>query len=81
MIGSIRGKLTLWYTGALTVVLVLLCGGVYGLLVRTLREGLDSRLSAGLAELSAALPHELSERVGKAAGEEYFQSVLLTDYQ
>ena len=81
MIGSIRMRLTLWHTGVLTLILVLFCGGVYALLARTLHEGLDSRLIAGLAEISASLPHELSERIGKAVGEEYFQKVLSTDLQ
>ena len=81
MIRSIRGRLTLWYTGVVTVILVILCGGVYGLLARTLWGTLDSRLSASLAQVSTALPHELSERSDKALGETYFQSVLSTDLQ
>jgi len=81
VIGSIRWRLTLWYTGVLAVLLVLLCGAVYTLLGSTLWGELDSRVSFGLAEISTSLPHELSERVGKAVGEEYFQGVLSTDLQ
>lgn len=81
MIGSIRGRLTLWYTGLLTVILVLVCGGVYGLLASALQEGLDHRLSAGLVGITTAMPHELAERSGKDSGEEYFRSFLSADLQ
>ena len=81
MILSIRGRLTLWYAGLLAAILVLFSAGVYGLLARTLQEGLDSRLTAGLDEIRIALPHELSERASKSEGEQYFQSVLITDHQ
>lgn len=81
MILSIRGRLTLWYAGILAVILILFSGGVYAGLARTLQEVSDRRLFAGLDEISIAFRHELSERVGKVEGEEYFQSVLISDHQ
>ncbi len=81
MIASIRWRLTLWHTLFLTVILLLLCAAVYGLLARTLWSELDSRVAAGVAQVNSLLPHELSERASKSEGEQYFQEVLSKDIQ
>src|SRR5260221_9907278 len=48
---SIRWRLTLWNTLALTVVLVGFAALVYGLLARSLRQQTDRKLLSGFHEL------------------------------
>ncbi|HYA01638.1 MAG TPA: ATP-binding protein [Syntrophobacteria bacterium] len=61
-IGSIRARLTLWYTGLLTVSLLILGGAAYGLLVYSLGHELDVSLQ-GVAQTLSRQSHGGTTRV------------------
>jgi len=61
MFDSVRTKLTLWYIGVLTLVLVIFSFGVYLLLARNLYQGMDSDLRNTIEGTGVALIRETGE--------------------
>src|SRR5262249_50748633 len=57
MFSSLRARLTLWYVGAFSAVLILFSAGVYFSVDRTLRERLDTKLLSTLQIASSAIAH------------------------
>ena len=55
MFSSLRARLTLWYVGAFSLVLILFSLGVFFFVERTLRERLDSNLRSTLQSASSQL--------------------------
>src|SRR5258708_2975341 len=56
MSSTLRMRLTLWYVGAFSVVLILFSAGVYFFVERILRERLDANLRFTLQTTSSTLP-------------------------
>jgi heavy metal sensor kinase len=82
MHNSVRVRLTGWYVGVLSLVLISFSAGVYTLLARAARNDLDHELGAAIDVLSRSLRHEIAEHEGKAPGEESFNlQVLSTVYR
>jgi len=59
---SVRSRLTLWYVGALSIVLIAFSIGVYVLLARSLYDRLDARLASTLQATVSAVKHALAEQ-------------------
>jgi len=78
MFDSVRVRLTLWYAGVLTLVLVAFAVGVYKLFERQAFSRIDSELAAVLQVASLSLNHEIEEHEGQALGEDSFRMVLRT---
>ena len=55
MFSSLRARLTLWYVGAFSVILILFSGGVFFFAGRTLRERQDTNLRSTLQSASSGL--------------------------
>jgi len=55
MSSPLRVRLTLWYVGAFSVVLLVFSGGVYFFVERILREHMDANLRSTLQIASSAL--------------------------
>jgi len=68
MLDSVRTRLTLWYVGALALVLLAFSVGVYALLVRSLNERLDGGLRVSLEAMASTLARDLAEGEAEAAG-------------
>jgi two-component system, OmpR family, sensor kinase len=51
---SIRLRLTLWYSAVLSVMLIVVVAGIYGMLVRNVHESLDSQLTATAQKILSA---------------------------
>ncbi len=66
MFDSVRMRLTLWYVGVLTVVLVAFSFGVYSLLARKLGGRLDAALQTAGEGAARLLSHERDERESDA---------------
>lgn len=82
MFNSVRIRLTLWYVGVLSLVLIGFSFAVYTLLAREARSDLDRELAGAIDVLSRSLRHEIAEHEGKLPGEQSFISqVLDTVYQ
>lgn len=64
MIHSIRARLTLWYTLALAVALILVSAATYGLLRDQLRKGGDEEIRTEASQISIALGDEAEENKG-----------------
>jgi two-component system OmpR family sensor kinase len=60
MSSPLRMRLTLWYVGAFSVVLVLFSGGVYFFVERILRERLDANLRLTLQMTGSALANRVA---------------------
>ena len=69
MFSSLRARLTLWYVGAFSVVLILFSAGVYFFVERSLHERLDANLRLTLQIESAALTRSTPASGGAAATE------------
>lgn len=69
MFSSLRARLTLWYLGAFSVVLILFSAGVYFFVDRSLHERLDTNLRATLQIASAALTPYAANSGGVSATE------------
>jgi heavy metal sensor kinase len=73
---SIRGRLTLWYTGILAATLILLGGVTYGLLMRGLWQDVDTALDgvakamaqAALRPVPGVLPPDIDEMLRRFFG-------------
>jgi heavy metal sensor kinase len=83
MSSPLRARLTLWYVGAFSVVLILFSTGVYFFVERILVERMDANLRVTLRTARSALAHETNPRtpVGEALEEPRFpdQIVALVD--
>jgi hypothetical protein len=68
MSSPLRARLTLWYVGAFSVVLILFSTGVYFFVERILVERMDANLRVTLRTARSALAHETnpSMLVGEA---------------
>jgi heavy metal sensor kinase len=80
MRGSVRIRLTLWYTAVLAFVLCAFSAGIYLLQSRSVYDRLDGRLRAAVEIVTLSLNHEIEEHHGAAAGEDSLRSVLHTMY-
>jgi two-component system OmpR family sensor kinase len=81
MRNSLRIRLTLWYVGALAVVLVTFSMVFYSLLEKSFRQRLDGNLRSATEVTALALNHETEEHNGQTAGEENVRLVLNTMHQ
>jgi hypothetical protein len=72
MFNSVRARLTLWYVGVFSLILITFGFVVYTSLARETRRDADLQLSASIDVLSRALRHEVEEHGGKPAGEQSF---------
>jgi heavy metal sensor kinase len=81
MFNSVRFRLTGWYVGVLSLVLIAFSMGVYSMLARTIRDAADGQLVAAVDVLGRSLRHEVEEHEGKEKGEPSFQEVVLTVYR
>jgi heavy metal sensor kinase len=61
MFDSVRVRLTLWYLGVLTLVLVAFSTGVYALLAQTLYDRMDSSLRNEARALASAFERQLAD--------------------
>src|SRR5947199_3746860 len=61
MSSPLRTRLTIWYVGAFSVVLILFSGGVYFFVKRILRERIDTNLLSTLQATGLALASRGSE--------------------
>ncbi len=81
MLNSFRFRLTLWWAGALAVLLIVFSFGVYSLLARSVRGRFDATLRS-IGEVTAvSVNHELEEHNGREAGEPSIRLVLQTMHQ
>ena len=78
MFSSVRARLTTWYAGVLSLVLIAFAVGVYTLMERQAFARLDSELGAVLQVTALSLNHEIEEHEGQKPGEESFRLVLRT---
>jgi len=78
MFNAFRVRLTLWWVGALAVLLVVFSAGVYSLLARSVRDRFDSMLHSAGEVTAMSVNHELEEHHGRAAGEPSIRQVLET---
>ena len=81
MLNSVRFRLTGWYVGVLSLVMIAFSMGVYSMLARTIREASDRQLEGAIDVLGRSLRHEVEEHEGKEKGEPSFQEVVLTVYR
>ncbi len=81
MFNSVRLRLTSWYVGVLTLVLVGFSIGVYMILARNARAAADRDVAAAIDVLQRSLRHEIEEHQGKLKGEESFVDVVGTVYR
>ncbi|HEU0121945.1 MAG TPA: ATP-binding protein [Bryobacteraceae bacterium] len=81
MRNSFRLRLTLWWVGALTVLLAAFSLGVYSLLARSERDRFDGVLRAAGEVTAMSVNHELEEHNGREAGEPSIREVLQTMHQ
>lgn len=81
MFNTFRVRLTLWWVGALAVLLVVFSAGVYSLLARSVRDRFDSTLHSAGEVTAMSVNHELEEHQGRAAGEPSIRQVLETMHQ
>lgn len=81
MRNSFRLRLTLWWAGALAVLLVLFSLGVYSLLARSEQDRFDGVLRAAGEVTALSVNHELEEHKGREAGEPSIREVLQTMHQ
>ena len=81
MFNSVRFRLTGWYVGVLSLVMIAFSMGVYSMLARTIREESDRQLMAAIDVLGRSLRHEIEEHEGQAQGEPSFQQVASTVYR
>jgi signal transduction histidine kinase len=61
MFHSVRGRLTLWYTAILALVLITFSGISFALLVRAIRSATDASIRATARELAAAFSNDPTE--------------------
>ena len=78
MFESFRVRLTLWYAGALALLLLLFSLGVYSLLARSIYGRLDAGLRSAMEVTALSLNHEIVEHEGKEPGEASVRDVLAT---
>jgi len=57
MLDSVRMRMTLWYVGVLSVILIAFSIAIYVFVQRSLLERVDSGLSSTLEAVSASLEH------------------------
>ncbi len=81
MVNSFRLRLTLWWVGALAVLLVVFSLGVYSLLARSVRERFDATMRAAGEVTALSVNHEIVEHRGREAGEASIRQVLQTMHQ
>ncbi len=81
MYNSVRFRLTGWYVGVLSLVLIAFSMGVYSMLAKAIREDADRQLAAAIDVLGRSLRHEVEEHEGKLLGEPSFQGVVATVYR
>ncbi|MEO5922303.1 MAG: ATP-binding protein [Bryobacteraceae bacterium] len=81
MLNSVRFRLTGWYVGLLSLVLVGFSIGVYELLAQNVRADADRQLVGAVDILTRSLRHEVEEHKGKLEGEPSFQEVISTVYR
>lgn len=74
---SVRVRLTCWYVGVLSLVLIGFSIGVYTLLAAATRNDLDRELANSIDVLSRSLRHEIAEHEGKQPGEESFVTQVI----
>jgi two-component system OmpR family sensor kinase len=77
----IRVRLTLWYVGVLSFILIAFSFGFYSLLSKNMRQRLDDTLLSATQVTALALNHETEEHQGKGPGEENVRLVLNTMHQ
>jgi signal transduction histidine kinase len=75
---SFRFRLTLWWVGALAVLLVLFSLGVYSMLAGSAREQFDATLRAAGEVTALSVNHEIEEHHGRTEGEASIGLVLQT---
>ena len=81
MRNSFRFRLTLWWVGALSVLLVLFSVGVYSLFARSVRDRFDATLRAAGEVTALSVNHEIVEHNGREAGDASIRDVLKTMHQ
>ncbi len=81
MFNSVRFRLTMWYVGVLSLVLIAFSTAVYSMLARNIREDSDRQLAGAIDVLGRSLRHEVEEHEGKLLGEPSFQGVVNTVYR
>lgn len=81
MLNSVRFRLTGWYVGVLSLVMIAFSVGVYSMLAKTIREEGDRQLAAAYDVLSHSLQHEIEEHKGTKEGEPAFAEVVSTVYR
>lgn len=81
MFNSVRFRLTGWYVGVLSLVLIGFSTVVYSMLAQNVRADADRQLVASIDVLFRSLQHEIEEHEGKAPGEESFRGVITTVYR
>lgn len=81
MLNSVRFRLTGWYVGVLSLVMIAFSMGVYSMLAKTIREEFDRQLAAAFDVLSRSLRHEIEEHKGTQEGEPAFAEVVSTVYR
>ncbi|MCX6604120.1 MAG: ATP-binding protein [Acidobacteria bacterium] len=81
MLNSFRFRLTLWWAGALAVLLIVFSVGVYSLLARSGRGRFDASLRSVGEVTAVSVNHELEEHQGREAGEPSIGLVLQTMHQ
>ncbi len=64
MLNSVRFRLTGWYVGVLSLVLIAFGVAVYSMLAKTIREEADRELAAAHDVLGRSLRHEIEEHLG-----------------
>jgi len=74
---SIRVRLTGWYVGVLSLVLIGFSVVVYTLLAATARHDLDRELANAIDVLSRSLRHEIVEHHGQQPGEHSFVTQVI----
>lgn len=81
MLNSVRLRLTIWYVGVLSLVLIGFSIGVYTLLAQNIRAEADRQLTAAIDVMVRSLRHEVEEHEGKIDGEKSFRDVVSTVYR
>lgn len=78
MLDSFRGRLTVWYTIVLGLLLVLFSVGFYSLLSASVHARLDAGLASAVDVTALSLNHEIVEHGGQEHGEASVRDVLET---
>jgi len=81
MFSSVRFRLTGWYVGLLSLVMIGFSMGVYSMVSQNIRADGDRQLVAAIDVLVRSLRHEIQEHEGKVLGEESFTDVVATVYR